>query len=1371
MLILRGSSALSPFRLEKLRADLASAGLPVRALRAQFVHVVELAAGVAGLAADQREVLEKLLTYGPRRDLPAVVGLVQVVAPRPGTISPWSSKATDIAHICGLSAVQRIERVVEFEFDIDNAVLTKPLMVLSGDQLATIRGKIHDRMTQVCFDQLDACAALFSHATPKPMASVPVLAQGRAALVEANTSLGLALAEDEIDYLVKNFTALGRDPNDIELMMFAQANSEHCRHKIFNATWEIDGSAKDRSLFQMIKNTYTRHPEGILSAYKDNAAVLAGSVGGRFWADPVTGEYAAHTEPVHILCKVETHNHPTAISPWAGAATGSGGEIRDEGATGRGSKPKAGLTGFTVSNLRIPGAVRPWERDHGKPGRIVSALDIMLDGPLGAAAFNNEFGRPAICGYFRTYEAEVPSAVAAVKDQSLSSSTGGSAAFEKTSTSTSNLNTPAVELRGYHKPIMLAGGLGNIREGHIKKGEIRPGDKLIVLGGPCMLIGLGGGAASSMASGSGQENLDFASVQRDNAEMERRAQEVIDRCWALGDENPISFIHDVGAGGVSNALPELVNDGGRGGKFDLRALLNDEPGMSPLEIWCNESQERYVMAVPAARLAAFEALCERERCPFAVVGEATEEKRLVLEDPHFKNTPIDLPLEVLLGKPPRMHRTDTTLSRPLAPLALEGVTLAEAARRVLAHPAVADKTFLISIGDRTVTGLISRDQMVGPWQVPVADCAVTATAFDAYTGEAMSMGERTPVAVNGAAASARLAVGEALTNLAAAQVGDLGKVKLSANWMSAPALPGEGADLYAAVQAVGMELCPALGITIPVGKDSMSMSTVWKDPASGAQKRVTAPLSLIISAFAPVTDIRASLTPQLVRDEDERLSLRSSTGSSAASDSTSTSTSNLNSQQQGTVLLLIDLGQGKNRLGGSILAQVLNQTGEAPADVDSPALLKGFWNAIQQLGREGKLLAYHDRSDGGLFATVVEMAFAGNVGVTLDLPVAADAFAALFAEELGAVIQIRGEDLDDVSAVLRANGLKTCVSQIGTLNSHHACVVRQGGGEVLNESLTALRDVWSDVTRRMAALRDNPRCAEQEHALRLDRANPGLSPQITFDPSVPAAPAIVGKARPPMAILREQGVNGEVEMAAAFTRAGFKAVDVHMTDILSGRVSLKDFRGLVACGGFSYGDVLGAGEGWAKSVLFNPRARDEFTAFFARPDTFALGVCNGCQMMSNLHSIIPGAEGWPRFVQNQSERFEARVASLLVEKSPSVLFRGMEGSVIPIAVAHGEGFTEFPSADAAAAFSASGLVSARFVDNHHRPTEHYPLNPNGSPLGTTAITTRDGRVTLMMPHPERVFRVVQQSHVPPAWRGQEDAPWMRLFRNARAWVG
>jgi phosphoribosylformylglycinamidine synthase len=1268
---------------------------------AEFVHIADLA---GKLAPSEHAVLEKLLTYGPTRASASVVGRTFVVAPRPGTISPWSSKATDIAHICGLTALKRIERVTAYTVDFGPAVL-------NADEQSILRAKLHDRMTQVVLENLDACAALFSHESPRSMTSVPVLARGRAALVEANTSLGLALADDEIDYLVKAFTGLRRDPNDIELMMFAQANSEHCRHKIFNATWDIDGHLQDKSLFQMIKNTYNLHSEGILSAYKDNAAVLAGTVGGRFYVNPGTGEYAAHEEPIHILCKVETHNHPTAISPWAGAATGSGGEIRDEGATGRGSKPKAGLTGFTVSNLKLPGAVQPWEKEFGKPARIVSALDIMIDGPLGAAAFNNEFGRPNINGYFRTYEAEVPSASA----------------------------PGTTELRGYHKPIMLAGGLGNIKEGHIQKGDILPGDHLIVLGGPAMLIGLGGGAASSMASGSGNEDLDFASVQRDNAEMERRCQEVIDRCWALGDENPISFIHDVGAGGISNALPELVNDGGRGGKFDLRKVPNDEPGMAPHEIWCNESQERYVMAVPPSRIEVFKALCERERCPFAIVGTATEEKKLVLTDPHFNNTPIDLPLDVLLGKPPRMHRVAQTLARPQSALDLGDLTLAEAVRRVLIHPAVADKTFLISIGDRTITGLIHRDQMVGPWQVPVADCAVTAAAFDVYTGEAMSMGERTPVAVNNAAASARLAVGEALTNLAAAQIGDLGKVNLSANWMAAPALPGDGADLYAAVKAVGMELCPALGITIPVGKDSMSMSTVWKDAATGDQKRVTAPTSLIISAFAPVADIRLSLTPQLITDAGD------------------------------TQLILIDLGLGKNRMGGSIFAQVISQTGEATPDVENPYHLKGFWNAIQQLGAEKKLLAYHDRSDGGLLATIVEMAFAGHTGIDLEVPASHSAFSALFSEELGAVIQVRADDVACVTGVLRTHGLKTCVSLIGTLNPHHALRIKRGGQEIYNENLSKLRDIWSDVTRRIAGLRDNPACAEQEHGLRLDRTNPGLTPKVTFDYT--SAPAITGKARPPMAILREQGVNGEVEMAAAFTRAGFQAIDVHMTDILSGRIKLSDFRGLVACGGFSYGDVLGAGGGWAKSALFNSRARDEFSAFFARTDTFALGVCNGCQMMSNLHSIIPGAEGWPRFVQNQSERFEARVASIKIEKTPSILFTGMEGAVLPIAIAHGEGFAEFPSAAAADTFSASGLVAARFVDNKHQVTQHYPLNPNGSPHGMTALTTTTGRVTIMMPHPERVFRAVQQSWAPKSWLAHDNAPWSRLFQNARTWVG
>ncbi len=1421
MLILRGSSALSPFRLQKLLQDLIAAGLPARTVSAEFVHVVELD---SDLTSAERTILDQLLTYGPNRAATTPTGLLQVVAPRPGTISPWSSKATDIARLCGLTQVKRIERVIAYSVDFATddlvaadvrrlgqtptaqaSLVTSAATWLSDAQLRSLTAKLHDRMTQVIFGDFDSLAALFRHESPRPMTSVPVLAQGRAALVAANTSLGLALADDEIDYLVRAFTTLQRDPNDIELMMFAQANSEHCRHKIFNATWDIDGKKQDLSLFQMIRNTYQLHSDGILSAYKDNSAVLTGTRGGRFFVDPKTGEYAAHDEEIHLLCKVETHNHPTAISPFPGAATGSGGEIRDEGATGRGAKPKAGLSGFTVSHLRLPGALQPWEQDHGKPGRIVSALDIMIEGPLGAAAFNNEFGRPNINGYFRTYEQEVPAAAPGLSHAENAKNAAGSNP-KPSASGNSALSAPprekipgsksATELRGYHKPIMLAGGLGNIRDGHVKKGVINPGDQLIILGGPAMLIGLGGGAASSMASGSGQEDLDFASVQRDNAEMERRCQEVIDRCWALGDENPISFIHDVGAGGISNALPELVNDAGRGGRFQLRAVPNDEPGMSPLEIWCNESQERYVLAVPAAQLDVFKKLCERERCPFAVVGEATEKKQLVLEDSHFANTPIDLPLEVLLGKPPRMHRTDSTLTRPLAALDLSALDLKDAVRRVLSHPAVADKTFLISIGDRTLGGLIVRDQMVGPWQVPVADCAVTAAAFDATTGEAMAMGERTPVAINSAAASARLAVGEALTNLAAAQIGDIGKVNLSANWMAAPAIPGDGADLYAAVQAVGMELCPALGITIPVGKDSMSMSTAWKDVDSGESKRITAPISLIISAFAPVADIRLSLTPQLHYDEDftakDAKSAKSETSETFASLASLAVKDQASESIGETVLLLIDLGRGQNRLGGSILAQVVAQTGAEPPDVDNATDLKNFWNVIQQLGREKKLLAYHDRSDGGLLATVVEMAFAGHVGVDLEIPAGHNLFSALFSEELGAVIQVREADLDDVSLTLRQHGFKTCTTRIGTLNSHYALRIRRAGQEVLNESLTTLRALWSDVTHRISALRDNPACADLEHKLRLDPADPGITPLITFEygnsggvtsdvghvtsTTVTASPesrhtshvTLHSRAMPRVAILREQGVNGEVEMAAAFTRAGFKAIDVHMTDILSGRVSLRDFRGLAACGGFSYGDVLGAGEGWAKSALFNARARAEFQAFFVREDTFSLGVCNGCQMMSNLKSIIPGAGHWPRFVQNQSERYEGRFVSVKIEKTPSIFFAGMEGSVIPIATAHGEGYAEFADATALQACSNSGLVAARFVDNHHRVTEQYPLNPNGSPLGMTALTTTTGRVTIMMPHPERVFRSACMSWAPKTWG--EDSPWMQLFRNARAWV-
>ncbi|MDQ8204049.1 phosphoribosylformylglycinamidine synthase [Pelagicoccus sp. SDUM812003] len=1310
MIILRGAPSHSDFRLQKLIAALRSANLPVRSIYAEFVHVAE----IDGELDDQElDVLKKLLTYGPKIESHEPKGLLRVVAPRPGTLSPWSSKATDIARICGLTKLERVERAVAFWVETEGAA------DLDDAQLKALDAKLHDRMTQAVFGSQEELSVLFRHEEPKPFTTVPVISGGRDALVEANKSLGLALAEDEIDYLVENFQKLGRDPVDVELMMFAQANSEHCRHKIFNASWDIDGQAQEKSLFKMIKNTFEMRSEGILSAYKDNAAVFEGSKGNRFFADPKTNTYAPSLEDIAILCKVETHNHPTAISPFPGAATGSGGEIRDEGATGIGSKPKAGLTGFTVSNLKLPDAPQPWEKDFGKPERIVSALDIMIDGPLGGAAFNNEFGRPNILGYFRTFEMAVP---ARSESSDLKSQMGS--------------NDKPLELVGYHKPIMLAGGLGNIRHEHIEKGIVNAGDKLVVLGGPTMLIGLGGGAASSIDSGSGNEDLDFASVQRDNPEMERRCQEVIDRCWALGAENPIAFIHDVGAGGLSNAMPELVNDAGKGGIFDLRKINNDEPGMSPLEIWCNESQERYVMAIPADRIEAFEAICKRERCPYAIIGEATDERQLILDDPHFGNRPIDLPLDVLLGKPPRMHRSEKSLKRPQEALKLDGVTLEEAAKRVLSHPTVADKTFLITIGDRTVTGLIHRDQMVGPWQVPVADCAVTASSFDGYTGEAMSMGERTPAAVNSSAAAARLAVGEALTNLAAAQIGDLKQVNLSANWMAAPNVEGDGADLYDAVKAVGMELCPELGVTIPVGKDSMSMSTVWQDEQG--EKRMTAPISLIISAFARCSDIRLSLTPQLIQETD-------------------------------TSLILIDLGRGKNRLGSSILAQTLSQMGEGNPDVDSLEDLKNFWNAIQQLGKEQKLLAYHDRSDGGLFAAAVEMAFAGHVGVDLEVPADSDAFAALFAEELGALIQVRDADQAAVFEVLRVHGLDTCSSVVGTLNRDFDLKVLQGGEAIYENGLSELRAIWSDVTFRMQSLRDNPESAASEHTIRQDQSDPGISPKVTFDLDDLKFEISNLKSQPKLAVLREQGVNGEVEMAGAFYRAGFECIDVHMTDVLSGAVSLADFKGLAACGGFSYGDVLGAGEGWAKSILFNAKAREEFQAFFEREDTFSLGVCNGCQMLSNLHELIPGTGHWPHFVQNRSERYEGRLVSVKIEKSPSVLFAGMEGSVLPIAVAHGEGRAEFKSPEAAKACDGSGLVSARYVDNKHQATEAYPLNPNGSPYGITSLTSEDGRATILMPHPERVFRTAQLSWAPKEWG--EDSPWMRLFRNARVFVG
>jgi len=1300
MLVLRGAPALSAFRHAKLLANVQAQVATVTDLYAEYIHFAEV---TSELSAQESEVLGRLLRYGPKAQVQEPEGTLQLVVPRPGTISPWSSKATDIAHNCGLNSVNRLERGIAYYISSSSA--------LSADELAVISAQLHDRMVEVVFADLQQGASLFSHEEPRQMTRVEILAGGRPALEAANIALGLALADDEIDYLVDAFVELGRDPSDVELMMFAQANSEHCRHKIFNASWDIDGEEQQKSLFGMIKNTYEMAGDRVLSAYKDNAAVIEGAVAGRFFPNPESKAYAYSEEPIHILMKVETHNHPTAIAPFSGAATGSGGEIRDEGATGRGSKPKAGLTGFTVSDLNIPGFEQPWESKYGKPERIVSALDIMIEGPIGGAAFNNEFGRPNLNGYFRTFEQKVNGA-------------------------------NGEEVRGYHKPIMLAGGMGNIRADHVEKGEIEVGAKLICLGGPAMLIGLGGGAASSMASGSSSADLDFASVQRGNPEMERRCQEVIDQCWQLGDANPIAFIHDVGAGGLSNAFPELVKDGGRGGNFELRKVNNDEPGMAPLEIWCNEAQERYVMAVSPENLARFEAICERERCPYAVVGTATEEHHLTLGDTHFENKPVDLPMSVLFGKPPKMHRSITRVAYEVPEFDTAKLELADAIERVMKLPTVASKSFLITIGDRSITGQVVRDQMVGPWQVPVADCAVTTTGFNAYTGEAMAMGERTPLALIDGPASGRMAIGETLTNMAGTPISAIEDIKLSANWMCAAGHPGEDEKLYDTVRAVGMELCPALGITIPVGKDSMSMRTVWQDGEE--QKSVTAPMSLVISGFAPVTDVRKVLTPQLRTDLGE------------------------------TDLILLDLGAGKNRMGLSALAQVYNEVGQSVPDLDDAEMFATFFAAVQELNNQGLLLAYHDRADGGLFATLAEMAFAGRTGLDINLDLIAqdntDVAAALFSEELGAVVQVKREHTEQVLTELSAAGLGDIAAVIGAPNPDDCITLSFDDEDIYSESRVTLQRWWAETSYRVQSLRDNSECAQQEFDALLDAEDPGLNVSLSFDQNDDvAAPYIATGARPQMAILREQGVNGQIEMAAAFDRAGFNAVDVHMSDILSGRVSLEQFKGLVACGGFSYGDVLGAGEGWAKSVLFNPRARDQFSAFFERNDSFALGVCNGCQMLSNLHELIPGADLWPHFVRNNSEQFEARVAMVEVQKSDSLFLEGMAGSRMPIAVAHGEGRAEFADQTHLANLSDSGTIALRYVDNRGAATEVYPANPNGSPAGITGVTTRDGRVTIMMPHPERVFRAIQNSWAPDEW--SEDGAWMRMFRNARKWVG
>jgi phosphoribosylformylglycinamidine synthase len=1322
-----GKAALSSFRLAKLRNVLKATAPNVTLVESRHWYFVALKNKALNKA--NTTLLDRLLSLDDQAGEPKGADklLRLLVVPRLGTISPWSSKATDIAQHCALPMISRIERGVAYYFKTKNG------KTLTETERKALLPLLHDRMTESVLDTASSklgtalnniAKQIFQHGSPQPLSTVDILTGGNIALEQANRKLGLALSTDEIVYLVDNFQRLGRNPTDVELMMFAQANSEHCRHKIFNADWIIDDEQQAISLFGMIRNTHQLHPEGTVVAYSDNSSVIEGATIERFYPR-AGGEYAFSSELTHTLMKVETHNHPTAIAPFAGAATGAGGEIRDEGATGSGSKPKAGLTGFSVSNLNIPGMGQPWEEyapvpnlnpvragvepsppgggqgggtSYGKPARIASALQIMLEGPIGGAAFNNEFGRPNLTGYFRTFEEAVNG-----------------------------------EMRGYHKPIMLAGGVGSIRAEHTHKHPLTDGAPLIQLGGPGMLIGLGGGAASSMDTGANAENLDFDSVQRGNPEMQRRAQEVIDRCWQMGENNPIQSIHDVGAGGISNALPELVHGGGKGGYFELRAVPSEERGMTPMQIWSNEAQERYVLAIAPQRLEEFKALCERERCPFAVLGHAIADDKLIVHDQEFNNNAVDMPLSVLLGKPPKMTRNVKREKVKLPAFDLSKIKLKDAIERVLSLPSVADKTFLISIGDRTVGGMTARDQMVGPWQVPVADVAVTLMGYNTQLGEAFALGERTPLAVLNAPASGRMAVGEAITNIAAARIEKIGDIKLSANWMAAAGHHGEDAALFDTVRAVGMELCPQLGISIPVGKDSMSMKTSWQE--GDDIKSVTSPLSLIVTAFAPCSDARKTLTPQLAAELD-------------------------------TVLVLIDLGQGKNRMGGSALAQVYKQVGDIAPDVNDAGKLKAFFEIIQQMNGANKLLAYHDRSDGGLFAALCEMAFASHIGLDINLDqFKGETLATLFNEELGAVVQIRRNDLAGMIKQCKKAGLNA-VTEVATLNKRGRIRIERAGKTLFSENAIVLQRLWSATTYQIQKLRDNPACAQQEYDRILDAHDPGLQVKLTYDPNELLLPALI-HSRPKIAILREQGVNGQVEMAAAFDRAGFTAIDVHMSDIIAGRIALNDFKGVAACGGFSYGDVLGAGEGWAKSILFNPRARDQFEAFFQRDDTFALGVCNGCQMMSNLHEIIPGAAHWAHFARNQSEQFEARFVMVEVQPSPSILFDGMAGSRMPIVVAHGEGYAEF--ANAKKLKSAQPLVTLRYVDNHGKATEAYPLNPNGSPQGITGLTTPDGRFSIMMPHPERVFRAVQNSWYPREWK--ENGAWLRLFQNARKWVG
>ncbi|WP_376986439.1 phosphoribosylformylglycinamidine synthase [Conchiformibius kuhniae] len=1301
LLSLRGAPALSLFRIEKLWQKARAAGLPENGLHSEFWYFAECENELSAADADKlRALLAADSVSAPATPADKTLFLI---TPRIGTISPWASKATDIARNCGLHGITRIERGTA-------VYLSGSLNAGQKQQWAAL---LHDRMTESVLPDFAAATQLFAHPTAQTFATVDILNGGRNALETANRELGLALSPDEMDYLLENYQALQRNPSDVELMMFAQANSEHCRHKIFNADFILDGEAQPKSLFRMIRDTHEAAPHGTVVAYKDNASVIEGANIGRFYPD-ADRNYRFHQEDTHIIMKVETHNHPTAIAPFAGAATGAGGEIRDEGATGRGSRPKAGLTGFTVSNLNLPELPQPWEQPYGKPEHIASPLDIMIDGPIGGAAFNNEFGRPNLLGYFRTFEAEHEGAV-----------------------------------RGYHKPIMIAGGLGNIHAAQTHKHEIPAGALLVQLGGPGMLIGLGGGAASSMDTGSNSADLDFNSVQRGNPEIERRAQEVIDRCWQLGAErNPIVSIHDVGAGGLSNAFPELVNDAGRGAVFQLRDVPLEEHGLSPMQIWCNEAQERYVLAVLPENLDTFRQICERERCPFAVVGTATDDGHLQVRDDLFANNPVDLPLNILLGKPPKTTRRDSRRLPEKREFNAGKYDLRESAYRVLSLPAVAAKHFLITIGDRSVGGMTHRDQMVGAYQTPVADCAVTLMGFDTHRGEAMSMGEKPALALHNAPASGRMAIGEAITNLAATPIGDIGNIKLSANWMAACGVAGEDEKLYRTVEAVS-QTCQELGISIPVGKDSLSMKTVWQE--NGAQKSVTAPLSLIVSAFAPVQDVRKTVTPELKNVAD-------------------------------SVLLAVDLGFGKARMGGSALSQVWNDlSGESP-DIDADCL-KAFYQVIQKLVSEDKLLAYHDRSDGGLFVTLAEMAFAGRVGLyahfdgyvqklfdeeekrngitTVEETLPLATMQALFNEELGAVLQVRQADWDSVQAACENAGLETY--HIGNVSEGKRLIIDSDGEIIFDESLDDLQKTWQQTSYQIQKLRDNPACADSEFALIGDE-KARLFAKLPFDVKEDiAAPFISAGAKPNIAVLREQGVNGHLEMAAAFTRAGFNAVDVHMSDLMAGRIKLADMQMLAACGGFSYGDVLGAGEGWAKSILFHAKLRDEFAEFFARPDTLTLGVCNGCQMVSNLAEIIPGAAAFPRFRRNESEQFEARLSMVRVPKSHSLILAEMTGAMLPVVVSHGEGRADF----AAHGDLAKVDIALQYIDGTGEITQTYPLNPNGSPQGIAGVCSADGRVTIMMPHPERVFRSAQMSWCPDEWQGSELGGWYRLFAGAR----